>query len=70
MIEYLADLLAPVPLHRLRGPASLGAALAALRVMRSPNGPPLLERVLANARLLRDGLEELGFAVVGPGASR
>src|ERR1700722_11042075 len=47
-------------------PASLGAALAALRVMRSPDGPPLLERVLANARLLRDGLEGLGFAVVAP----
>jgi 8-amino-7-oxononanoate synthase len=36
--------------------------------MRSPDGPPLLERVLANARLLRDGLEELGFAVVAPQA--
>jgi 8-amino-7-oxononanoate synthase len=36
--------------------------------MRSPDGPPLLERVLANARLLRDGLEDLGFAVVAPQA--
>jgi 8-amino-7-oxononanoate synthase len=47
-------------------PAALGAALAALRIVRSPEGPPLLERVLANARLLRDGLQELGFAVVSP----
>jgi 8-amino-7-oxononanoate synthase len=49
-------------------PAALGAALAALRVMRSADGPPLLERVLHNARRLRDGLEELGFAVVAPQA--
>ena len=45
-------------------PAALGAALAALRVLRSADGPALLERVLANARYLRDGLHELGFAVV------
>ncbi len=47
-------------------PAAVGAALAALRVLRSDDGPALLERVLANARLLRDGLEERGFAVVAP----
>ncbi len=45
-------------------PAALGAALGALRVLRSSEGPPLLERVLENARRLRDGLEERGFAVV------
>ncbi len=49
-------------------PAALGAALAALRVLRSPEGPPLLERTLDNARRLRDGLEDLGFAVVKPQA--
>jgi 8-amino-7-oxononanoate synthase len=47
-------------------PAALGAALAALRIVRSPEGPPLLERVLDNARRLRDGLHELGFTVVSP----
>jgi 8-amino-7-oxononanoate synthase len=47
-------------------PAALGAALAALRLLRSPEGPPLLERVLENAWRLRDGLRELGFAVVDP----
>jgi 8-amino-7-oxononanoate synthase len=47
-------------------PAAIGAALAALRVLRSPEGPPLLERVLENAARLRDGLESLGFAVVAP----
>ena len=49
-------------------PAAIGAAAAALRVLRSEDGPPLLARVLANARLLRDGLEERGFAVVSPQA--
>jgi 8-amino-7-oxononanoate synthase len=49
-------------------PAALGAALAALRIVRSPEGPPLLERVLGNAQRLRDGLHELGFAVVAPQA--
>jgi 8-amino-7-oxononanoate synthase len=49
-------------------PAALGAALAALRIVRSPEGPPLLERVLANAERLRTGLHELGFAVVAPQA--
>ncbi len=47
-------------------PAAVGAALAALRVLRSPDGPPLLEAVLARAERLRDGLEALGFAVVRP----
>jgi 8-amino-7-oxononanoate synthase len=47
-------------------PAAVGAALAALRVLRSPDGPPLLARVLENARHLRDGLEAQGFAVVQP----
>jgi 8-amino-7-oxononanoate synthase len=49
-------------------PAAVGAALAALRVLRSDDGPPLLDSVLGNARRLRDGLEELGFAVVEPQA--
>jgi 8-amino-7-oxononanoate synthase len=45
-------------------PAAVGAALAALRVVRSPEGPELLGRVLHNARHLRDGLAERGFKVV------
>jgi 8-amino-7-oxononanoate synthase len=47
-------------------PAAVGAALAALRVVRSDEGPQLLARVLQNARALRDGLEQLGFEVVKP----
>jgi 8-amino-7-oxononanoate synthase len=49
-------------------PAAVGAALAALRVLRSEEGPRLLGAVLENARRLRDGLQELGFAVVAPQA--
>src|SRR6476469_4836915 len=45
-------------------PAAIGAALAALRVIRSDEGRSLMARVLDNARFLRDGLEERGFAVV------
>src|SRR6202011_6026851 len=44
-------------------PAALGAALAALRVLRSDEGPGMLARVLENARYLRDGLQARGFAV-------
>jgi 8-amino-7-oxononanoate synthase len=47
-------------------PAAVGAALAALRVLRSDEGPALLSAVLENARFLRDGLEAQGFAVVAP----
>src|SRR5437588_75832 len=47
-------------------PAALGPALAALRVLRSDEGRGMLESVLENARVLRDGLERLGYAVVAP----
>ena len=45
-------------------PAAVGAALAALRIVRSDEGPQLFERVLDNARDLREGLRALGFEVV------
>src|ERR1700742_4266925 len=45
-------------------PASVGAALAALRIVRSPEGPELFARVLENARYLSRGLRELGLRVV------
>jgi 8-amino-7-oxononanoate synthase len=47
-------------------PAAVGAALAALRVIRSPEGPELMARVLANGKRLNRGLHELGFSVVDP----
>jgi 8-amino-7-oxononanoate synthase len=42
-------------------PAALGAALAALRIVRSPEGAELLAAVLDRARYLRDGLRSLGY---------
>jgi 8-amino-7-oxononanoate synthase len=66
VIEYLRIYSRPFLFTASAVPAALGAALAALRVVRSPEGPPLLARVLDNAWRLRDGLEELGFAVVAP----
>src|SRR4051794_20756239 len=45
-------------------PAAIGAALAALRIVRSEEGPELMARVLDNARYLRDGLRALGLKVV------
>jgi 8-amino-7-oxononanoate synthase len=47
-------------------PAAVGAALAALRVIRSDDGPPLFAQVLENAEYLNRGLHDLGFQVVEP----
>jgi 8-amino-7-oxononanoate synthase len=47
-------------------PAAVGAALAAVKICRSPEGPPLFAAVLDNARYLHNGLGALGFAVVEP----
>ncbi len=44
-------------------PAALGAALAALRILRSDEGSRLLAAVLDNARYFADGLESLGLRV-------
>jgi len=45
-------------------PAAVGAALAALKIVRSDEGPRLLARVLDNAAYLHRGLSERGFKVV------
>jgi 8-amino-7-oxononanoate synthase len=47
-------------------PAATGAALGALAVIRSPEGPELFARVLDNARYLHDGLAQLGYEVEEP----
>jgi 8-amino-7-oxononanoate synthase len=47
-------------------PAAVGAALAALRIVRSPEGPELFARVLDNARYFNRGLHDLGYRVVEP----
>src|SRR5205807_8592209 len=48
-------------------PAALGAALEAVRICRSAEGPELFERVRANALYLERGLAELGFQVIETG---
>jgi 8-amino-7-oxononanoate synthase len=48
-------------------PAAIGAALGALRIIRS-EGPELMGRLLANAAYLRQGFRELGLRVVEPGS--
>ncbi len=45
-------------------PAALGAALAALRVVRSDEGPQLLAAVLEQGALLRRRSAEIGFSVL------
>jgi 8-amino-7-oxononanoate synthase len=47
-------------------PAAVGAALGALRIIRS-EGPDLFERLLDNAAYLRQGFRDLGLKVVEPG---
>jgi len=45
-------------------PAAVGAALAALRIIRSDEGPELMRQVAVNAEHLRTGLQERGFKVI------
>ena len=47
-------------------PAAVGAALGALRVIRSEEGKDLMRRVLENARYLHEGLAARGFEVEEP----
>jgi 8-amino-7-oxononanoate synthase len=47
-------------------PAAVGAALGALRVIRS-EGPELMGKLLDNARYLREGFHRLGLNVIEPG---
>jgi 8-amino-7-oxononanoate synthase len=47
-------------------PAAVGAALAALRVIRD-DGARLFDALLANAEYLREGLRHLGLKVIEPG---
>jgi 8-amino-7-oxononanoate synthase len=47
-------------------PAAVAAALEAVRICRSADGPELFARVLDNARYLHGGLRELGYRVVEP----
>jgi 8-amino-7-oxononanoate synthase len=66
VIEYLRISSRPFMFTASGVPAAVGAALAAVRICRSPEGAELFARVLDNARYLHRGLTELGFAVVAP----
>jgi 8-amino-7-oxononanoate synthase len=64
VIEYLRIAARPFIFTASAVPAAVGAALSAVRIARSPEGPELFAKVLANARYLRDGLDQLGFRVL------
>jgi 8-amino-7-oxononanoate synthase len=66
VIEYLRIASRSFVFSASAVPAAVGAALAALRVIRS-DGPRLFEALLANASYLREGLRQLGLKVVEPG---
>ena len=66
VVEYLRIQARPFMFTAASVPAAVGAALAAVRICRSPEGPELFARVLDNARYLHDGLSALGFHVVAP----
>jgi 8-amino-7-oxononanoate synthase len=64
VIDFLRISSRPFLFTAANVPASLGAALAALRIIRSPEGPELFARVRQNAERLKAGLRALGFQVV------
>ncbi len=66
VVEFLRIQARPFIFTASGVPAAIGAALAAVRICRSDEGPPLFSRVLDNARYLHSGLSELGFQVVKP----
>jgi 8-amino-7-oxononanoate synthase len=66
VIEYLRIASRPFIFTASAVPAAVGAALAALRVIRS-EGPELMARLLDNAAYLRRGFEDLGLVLVEPG---
>jgi 8-amino-7-oxononanoate synthase len=66
VIEFLRIQSRPFMFTASAVPAAIGAALAAVKICRSPEGRGLFARVLDNARYLHHGLAELGFQVVEP----
>jgi 8-amino-7-oxononanoate synthase len=66
VIDYLRISARPFLFTAAAVPAAVGAALEAIRICRSDEGPRLFERVLENAAYLHRGLRELGYEVVGP----
>src|SRR5205807_10105707 len=66
VIEFLRIQSRPFMFTASAVPAAVGAALAAVRICRSDEGPQLFSKVLQNARYLHKGLQTLGFTVVDP----
>ena len=66
VIDYLRISSRPFIFTAAAVPAAVGAALGALRVIRS-EGPELMARLLDNAAYLRRGFADLGLEVVEPG---
>jgi 8-amino-7-oxononanoate synthase len=66
VIEYLRISSRPFLFTASGVPAAVGAALAAVRICRSDEGPERFARVLENARYLHAGLGDLGLHVVEP----
>lgn len=66
VVEYLRVASRPFIFSAAAVPAAVGAALAALRVIRS-DGRELMDRLLDNARYLRQGFRDLGLQVIEPG---
>jgi 8-amino-7-oxononanoate synthase len=66
VIEFLRIQSRPFMFTAASVPAAVGAALAAVRICRSAEGPELFARALENARYLHAGLAALGFQVVKP----
>jgi 8-amino-7-oxononanoate synthase len=66
VVEFLRIQSRPFIFTASAVPAAVGAALAAVRICRSAEGPELFARVLDNARYLHRGLSEIGFGVVAP----
>jgi len=66
VIEFLRIQSRPFMFTASAVPAAVGAALAAVRICRSPEGQELFARVLDNARYLYDGLRGLGYQAIEP----
>jgi 8-amino-7-oxononanoate synthase len=66
VVDYLRIAARPFLFTAAAVPAAVGAALAAVRICRSGEGPELFAAVLDNARHLRAGLRELGLPVADP----
>src|SRR5919108_6350693 len=66
VIDYLRISSRPFLFTAAAVPAATAAALEAIRICRSAEGPELFARVLDNAAYLHAGLRELGYRVVEP----